>query len=217
MIDKKDIRKALFGISTQEDFKIKRVMFIVILTLLCVSFNYFGSVFAESIVFPLYLDSWFTFAVVAIGGLVPGIVCALLSNLILTVFANVRFTFVLCHISTVILTWLVFIHKSEENEKKIVLLEKFLWAGILSALSNGLLGNIISDLMYSSVPGTLHSDIVVQGIYMAVPNRIFATYVGGFLENLTDKIISALVSYGLILFIHKRTFYRKTGKNPKSN
>ena len=73
-------------------------------------------------------------------------------------------------------------------------IDNFLWAGLWSALSNAVLGNIISDVLFSSVT-TPKIDSGLLSIYTAVPNLVFATYIVGFLTNLTDKMISAVVSY----------------------
>jgi hypothetical protein len=40
-------------------------------------------------------------------------------------------------------------------------------------------------------------DSSVQGIFVVVPNLTFATYYSGILTNLTDKIISAVLSFGV--------------------
>ncbi len=73
-------------------------------------------------------------------------------------------------------------------------IDTFLWAGLWSALSNAVLGNIISDVLFSSVT-TPKIDSGILSVYTAVPNLVFATYIVGFLTNLTDKMISAVVSF----------------------
>ena len=80
------------------------------------------------------------------------------------------------------------------GSKKYYEIDAFLWAGLWSALSNAILGNIISDVLFSSVT-TPKIDSGILSVYTAVPNLVFATYIVGFLTNLTDKMISAVVSY----------------------
>ena len=80
------------------------------------------------------------------------------------------------------------------GSKKYYEIDAFLWAGLWSALSNAILGNIISDVLFSSVT-TPKIDSGILSVYTAVPNLVFATYIVGFLTNLTDKMISAVISY----------------------
>lgn len=80
------------------------------------------------------------------------------------------------------------------GSKKYYEIDAFLWAGLWSALSNAILGNIISDVLFSSMT-TPKIDSGILSVYTAVPNLVFATYIVGFLTNLTDKMISAVVSY----------------------
>lgn len=193
---KTDIRKILFGIPQRDEVTFKKVTLIVVCTLCAIGMNYLGSVLAEHIIFPLYLDSLFTFFITASFGLVPGIFCALGSNLMLTIMVNSNFLFVLCHLCTVFLGWLIFIRVEKIPELNgEITFHFFLWAALFSAVTNAILGNIIVDIVFGSVTGRPQADFVVQGIFSAVPNRIFATYFAGFIENLTDKMISACVSY----------------------
>jgi len=191
-----DWRKILFGIPQRDEVTFKKVALIVTCTLGSVVLNYYGSIFAGHIVFPLYLDSVFTLFVTAAFGLVPGLVCAIGSNLMLTVFQNASFLFVLCHLCTVILAWLIFLGAEKNYEQSgEITFHFFLWAALFSAITNAILGNIIVDIVFGSVTGRPQADFVVQAIFSAVPNRIFATYFAGFIENLTDKMISACISF----------------------
>lgn len=195
-MENKDLRKLLFGISRRDEVTFKKVALIVICTLTSIVLNYLGSMLAEHLVFPLYLDSVFTLFVTASFGLVPGIVCALGSNLMLTIFANSNFLFVSCHLCTVILAWTIFLGAEKSSELKgEITFHFFLWAALFSAITNAILGNIIVDIVFGSVTGRPQADFVVQGIFSAVPNRLFATYFAGIIENLTDKMISACISF----------------------
>ena len=60
------------------------------------------------IVFPLYLDSLLTIAVTACCGLVSGLLCAVFSNILLTVFSGASIWFVICHLLTALIAWYVF-------------------------------------------------------------------------------------------------------------
>lgn len=192
-----DLRAALLGIPGREEVTFKRVLLIVLCTAAAICLNFGGSLLAEKIVIPLYLDSIMTLFVTASFGLIPGMICAAGSNLMLTVFVNSNPLFMLCHFLTVIFAWLIFFFEFNSRDfKGEFTVHLFLAAAFCSAVSNGILGNVIVDHLFSSVTGRPHADIVVQGIFSAVPNRIFATYFGGLVENLTDKVISACVSFG---------------------
>ena len=70
-----------------------------------------------------------------------------------------------------------------------------MWAGLWSAITNAISGNVLVSLLFASATSP-NVDSSVQGIFIVVPNLTFATYYAGVLTNLTDKIISAVVSYG---------------------
>jgi len=88
--------------------KQKRIWIVVSYTLFAVFINYLGSLIAEKIEFPLYLDSILTIGVTASCGLIPGIICAVLSNLTLSLWTHSSLLFGICHISTAVLAWIVF-------------------------------------------------------------------------------------------------------------
>lgn len=105
----------------------------------------------------------------------------------------------------VILGWIIFIQKKKISELNgEITFHFFLWAALCSAISNAILGNIIVDIVFGSVTGRPQADFVVQGIFSGIPNRIFATYFAGFIENLTDKMISACISFTLYKFVFGR-------------
>ena len=73
-------------------------------------------------------------------------------------------------------------------------MDDFLWAGLWSALSNAVLGNVITSLLYLPLTSP-NVDNTVQGIFVVVPNLTFAVYFSGILSNLLDKMISAALSF----------------------
>lgn len=197
-----DFRKVLIGLPERDEVTFKKVAIIVLFTCCAIALNYFGSILAEQIAFPLYLDSILTFFVTASFGLIPGLGCAFGSNLMLTIFVNSNILFVLCHLTTVILGWIIFIQTEKISELNgEISFHFFIWAALFSAISNAILGNIIVDIVFGSVTGRPQADFVVQGIFSIIPNRIFATYFAGFIENLTDKMISACISFILYKFV----------------
>jgi hypothetical protein len=95
---------------------------------------------------------------------------------------------------TAVGAWLIF--KYAEKPYK---LEKFLQAGLVSALTNGIFGSVISQFVYGGNTTISQVDTVVQGVFTVCENITAAVYIGGLLSNLVDKAFSALVSYGIYL------------------
>ena len=189
----------------------KQRIFTIVFTITGISINYLCSYLAGLIAFPLYLDSLLTIAVTALCGLVPGIVCAVGSNVLLCIFANTGILFTLCHISTAVVAYLVFY---SEREKAASLsktsfsysTENFMWIGFISAVTNSVLGDTISYFFYSANTSIPQVDNAVQGIYVVTKSLKFAAYFGGTVTNLIDKVFSAAVSLFVYRFImrHKR-------------
>lgn len=174
-----------------------------VLTISAVLINYFGSILASTIVFPLYLDSLLTIAVTACCGLVLGLICAIFSNILLTIFSSASIWFVTCHLTTALIAWYIFRFYRRKNQDTSYAIDIFLWIGLISAIVNGILGNIIVSIVLSSISSRPQVDAVVQGIFVVVHNLQLATHLGGIIENLVDKILSALISYGVFIWYRK--------------
>lgn len=194
-----------------KESSMKQRIFTIVFTITGISINYLCSYLAGLIAFPLYLDSLLTIAVTALCGLVPGIVCAVGSNVLLCIFANTGILFTLCHISTAVVAYLVFY---SEREKAASLsktsfsysTENFMWIGFISAVTNSVLGDTISYFFYSANTAIPQVDNAVQGIYVVTKSLKFTAYFGGTVTNLIDKVFSAAVSLFVYRFImrHKR-------------
>lgn len=190
--------------------KNRKLLFMIFYVLLAIGLNFLGSLMAEIIVFPLYLDSLFTISVVSLFGLIPGILCAFFSNVCLSLWTQSSLLFSVCHICTAVLAWCVFRYESEkqissERSKQFSYsIDSFLWAGILSALSNAIIGDMIAGLVFSSQPPLDHATIVTQGLFVAFENLTFANIFAGVLENLVDKILSAILSFCMYQIVRKR-------------
>lgn len=182
-------------IGSDQKLNIKNLIFTFGFTIFAIAVNYCGSLLAETIVFPLYLDSILTISLVSVCGFVPGLICALGSNILLSFFTKSSFLFSICHIMTAGLAYIVFSYYDRKKEFSIYTLDAFLWAGFWAAITNGIVGNIIVDIVFSGNTGRPSANIVVQGIYCAIPNLAFANNFGGLLENIADKILSAVLSY----------------------
>lgn len=191
---------------------LKRTCFIIFFTFLSVAANFAGGKLATQIYFPLYLDSIMTICVVSIGGLIPGIICAAVSNFLLAGFRPVAFG--ICHVFTALGAFFVFkkrklfenaeLFESSKNDE--FSLELFLWAGLFSAVSNTIFGNIISAFV---IKGNFENllGILQETLYISVPNTAFVSWTAGFLENLMDKLLSAILSffvYKIVLIIQRK-------------
>ena len=194
---KSDLRQELLGIASYEKITLKRVLFIIIAAFLCIFVNYMGSVLAEVVVFPLYLDSLLTIGIASLCGLIPAIACAVLSNVVLSLFTHCSILFTVCHICTAVFAWLVFYHYRRKSfpQQTLYNFDSFLWAGFWAAITNAILGNIIADLVFAANTGRPSANTVVQGMYVVIPNLFLVNNIAGLVENFVDKILSALLSF----------------------
>ena len=198
----------------KKDYSLKNILFTAVVLAAALVVNCFGSIIATKITFPLYLDSILTIGVTALCGLVPGLMCAILSNVILYFFDYTMLPFVSCHILTALLAWLVFALEDKKNAKRPLFersdsyeIDAFMWAGVWSALSNAILGNFISVLLFGSRTNRQNAECTVQGIFIITRNLLYSTYLAGFIENITDKMISSVCSYGMYEWV--RRIYKK--------
>ena len=179
---------------TSKKWTSRRIIFTVLFTAISIGINYLGSFLAGLIAFPLYLDSVMTIAVTALCGLVPGLICAFCSNLLLFIFAHTGIFFSACHLSTALIAWLIFRteRKNHPNEK-LLSADSFMWAGFLAAISNSIIGDTISTFVYGANTSIPQVDNAVQGIYVVIRSLPVAAYIGGTITNFVDKIFCALV------------------------
>lgn len=198
----------------KRDFSLKNILFTCGVLAVALLVNCLGSVLATKITFPLYLDSVMTIGVTALCGLIPGLLCAALSNGILFLFDYTMLPFMSCHLVTALLAWLVFVHADKKNAARPMFertlyyeIEAFLWAGVWSALSNAVLGNFIADLLFGARVNRQNAECTMQGIYVVTRNLLYSTYLAGFIENITDKMLSAVLSF--IFYEAARRVYKK--------
>lgn len=181
-----------------------RRFFVCAFTLVCIAVNYIGAKGAAMSGFPLYLDSIMTISVVALCGVLPGTVCAISTNMLMVVFMGSSPLYTICHVTTAVIAWLSFMHFKNRNPGKELSIDVFLWAGFFAAISNAILGNIITDKVYGALTGLPQADTVAQAFFTAVHNRIFCIYTSGFIQNLTDKMLSASISFILYKNLKKK-------------
>ena len=97
---KADLKRELFGIASYEEINSKRVLFCFVTTVFCICVNYAGSVLAEIVIIPLYLDSLLTIGLAGLCGLIPALFCALLSNIVLSLFTHCSILFSITNFSS---------------------------------------------------------------------------------------------------------------------
>lgn len=192
---------------TSKKWTPRRIIFTVLFTAISIGINYLGSFLAGLIAFPLYLDSVMTIAVTALCGLVPGLICAFGSNLLLSIFAHTGIFFSACHLSTALIAWMVFTPerktlgnaRTASTGEKLLSADSFMWAGFLAAISNSIIGDTISTFVYGANTSIPQVDNAVQGIYVVIRSLPVAAYIGGTITNFVDKLVCATIC----LFIYR--------------
>lgn len=175
---------------------IKKIISCFVITTFAITLNCLGAIVTTKTTFPLYMDSVFTFFITAAFGLGPGIFCAVSTNLFLFFISMEYLPFTLCHVSTAVISYFIF--KNNQNE-----MDAFLYAGFFAALSNTVLGNIISDFVFESTTKRLQIDNLIQSLFLASKNLPFAINFSGFITNFADKMLSCLVSFGIFKIYKK--------------
>lgn len=171
----------------------KNLLFLTLLSLLCATLNVIASIAAGETHFPLYMDSFATIAIAALGGLAPSIVVAILTNGSLFLLGRLKLIFMLCQLMTAVGSWAVFKLARKRDEEKLSL-DFFMLAGILSACTNGIFGSLFAAYYHYNLTA------IEQGIFFVTKNVIAANLTGGFLLNLVDKAIASFIAYGMYLF-----------------
>ena len=178
----------------------KKIIAVSFVILLGITINCLGSIASRKIVFPLYLDSLSTIAITAAFGLFPGILCAVFSNTVLFVIDYIKLPYMLCHVLTAIFAWISFRHYKNYSKAQTFPFFVFMWAAFWSGISNGITGNFISFLYYTSqttetLTAVQNIDLATQAAYTAVHKLLFAIHFSGILTNISDKLLSGVFSY----------------------
>lgn len=154
------------------------------------------SILAGKTSIPLYMDSFATIAIAAMGGFVPSIIVAILTNWTLLLLGRLKLIFILCQLMTALGSSFIFALTKKNGEEKISL-DSFMMAGILSAFTNGIFGSLFAAFYHYNLTA------IEQGILFVTNNVIAANLIGGFLLNLLDKAFAAFIAYGMYLLILK--------------
>lgn len=190
--------------NSKKSVSIKQIIIFAFITLFAVGINFLTSFIPRYIAIPLYLDSTLTIGVTALCGLTYGVICAVLSNLILYIANLVLIPFVLCHILTALLAGLTFRYYRRNNKTNRLCLDIFLWAGIWSAISNGISGDVMANYLFDTSTTSPVLGGSVLGLYVVFKNLTVATYLSGLFTNISDKLLSASVSFLFYLLLNKK-------------
>jgi energy-coupling factor transport system substrate-specific component len=153
---------------------------------------------AHALGLPLYFDSIFTIAVTAAFGPIAGVVTALVSNAALSATNDVLLPFMLCNLATVLCAWLV------KRRNGLRSLEDYLWVGLWSGISNGLLGSLISAFAFGGVTKVHKIDNLVSGFLIAGQSLLSSVFLAGLVTNLVDKLLSAIAAFALLGLARRR-------------
>lgn len=139
---------------------------------------------------PLFFDSVFTFLLVYRHGLLAGLVCAVGTNSALALLSMVPFPFVACHLLTALGAWVLF-HKHSASWTR------FLLAGVLAAITNGIAGSMIAFYVFQGVTSVNPIDNLVLGLVATGQAMFGAVFWGGLASNLVDKLISVSAAFAI--------------------
>lgn len=143
------------------------------------------------------MDSFATIAIASMGGFVPSIIVAILTNGTLFLLGRLKLIFILCQMMTALGSSFIFSLAKKNGEEKISL-DSFMMAGFLSAFTNGIFGSLFAAFYHYNLTA------IEQGILFVTNNVIAANLIGGFLLNLLDKAFAAFIAYGMYLLILKK-------------
>jgi energy-coupling factor transport system substrate-specific component len=153
---------------------------------------------------PLYMDSIGTVAATLCGGLVPGLLTGLLSNLAYCALAIVTHRasdcqpiFALCSMGTALAVYLF----TRKKNKGLPVLDLALLAVIVT-LVNSVIGGLISTFFFA---GFDHypSDYLVAGLLIQDVPVLMATILSRIPLNVLDKSVAVFAGYGLFLLARK--------------
>lgn len=182
---------------------LKKYFFTPLVILLSIALNFTGSKTASHFAFPLYMDSVATIGCAALCGVWPSLIVAVVSNFLLSHFSTTALPFMLCHITTSFFASLIFDWTRKNNEGCLII-ESFLWAELVTAFSNSALGDTFSLILFYGNTSIPQVDNAVQGIFVAKESIPFATYWGGTVTNLIDKIVGALFGFAIYFLLNRR-------------
>lgn len=138
---------------------------------------------------PLYFDSISTILVALHLGLLPAVVTAVVTHLLLGYTGLVLFPFVCCSLMTALIA-VGFRHKGWLETHA-----GYLWMGVALAVANGVFGSVLSYALFEGVTMVHAIDRLVMGLLMTGRSILTSIFWAGMVTNLMDKLLSVLLVF----------------------
>jgi len=161
---------------------------------------------------PLFMDTIFTVAATFCGGLVPGLIVGLLTNVVSSGLASIftpgigiRYLYSLCNMATALVVFL-FCKKAKMSEMKPLDLALL---SILVCLTNSVVGGLISTFLYRTLEMSSPDYIVAEMMLYNIPMPV-AAIISRIPINMVDKLIAVVLGYGIARLVGKLNSKPKT-------
>ena len=173
--------------------------------LLCGLLNFGIARGSHALNLPLYADSIATIGTAVYLGIFPGILCALMTNSLLALFSAVPFPFIICNIATALIAGYMGrrIQRSDDS------IRNYLWMGFWISLANGIIGSIISLILFDGRIEGREIDTLTMGFYISLDSYEAAVFFAGIITNLLDKMVSVFIIFFLRPILERRPLIDK--------
>jgi energy-coupling factor transport system substrate-specific component len=138
---------------------------------------------------PLYFDAIGTILIAIHLGLLPALLTALVTHLLLGGTGLILFPFVCCSIMTALIA-IGFRYKGWLGN-----LTGYLLLGIALALANGIFGSVLSYVLFEGVTMVHAIDRLVMGIIVTGRSLLTSIFWAGMITNLMDKLLAVLLIF----------------------
>ncbi|WP_024866890.1 HD domain-containing phosphohydrolase [Butyrivibrio sp. FCS014] len=161
--------------------------YFICLVIVGVAFNVVGSFFVSLLGVPLYLDTIGTVIAAYFGGYIPGIIVALIGSGLNSIANPIYLSYGVLNVLVAVIT--VFLKKLGWYRKVRYIIPVIL----IYACTVGVLGAVLTWLLYGFEAGTATSAVVAAFYNTGVFGRFFSQLLGDFLVDLIDKTINVVV------------------------
>jgi len=138
---------------------------------------------------PLYFDSIATILVALHLGLLPAVVTAVVTHILLGYTGLVLFPFFCCSLMTALIA------AGFRYKGWLVSPAGYLWMGVILALANGIGGSVLSYVLFEGVTMVHAIDRLVMGVLMTGQSDLTSVFWAGMVTNLMDKLLSVLAVF----------------------
>jgi energy-coupling factor transport system substrate-specific component len=167
----------------------------------------------ETLQLPFFMDSIGTAITAASAGLVPGIIVAVSTNLLLEVyfgFHGASWPFFICGVATVLII------RAFVKAKRFSSVRDALLVSILVGLANAVLGGIIASFLFGGLT-SIGLDYLVAALVTSGRSLVSAAFLARIPVNLIDKAIAVFAAYFLMAPIEQWRIRRvKPGATERS-